>query len=286
MLEIRDISKSFGGRPVLREVSFSVKKGQIYGLIGKNGAGKTTLLTIVAGLAKADSGECQVDGTARAGAARIGYLPDIPAFFDYLSTREYMDFLLMNRRNKAACERRNELLKLAGLTGKEKIHSMSRGMKQRLGIAAALVSDPTVLLLDEPTSALDPEGRHELMELLKVLKGRGKCIILSTHILADMERVCDRVGFLHKGRIQKELDVRELEEGEQNRWEITFEPGVRLPDYEKEKLAIEEMDGGTYVFKTSAQKYLLEYLLRLPARIRAIRNKRRSLDEIFQEVCR
>ena len=263
MLEIRDISKSFGGRPVLREVSFSVKKGQIYGLIGKNGAGKTTLLTIVAGLAKADSGECQVDGTARAGAARIGYLPDIPAFFDYLSTREYMDFLLMNRRNKAACE-----------------------MKQRLGIAAALVSDPTVLLLDEPTSALDPEGRHELMELLKVLKGRGKCIILSTHILADMERVCDRVGFLHKGRIQKELDVRELEEGEQNRWEITFEPGVRLPDYEKEKLAIEEMDGGTYVFKTSDQKYLLEYLLRLPARIRAIRNKRRSLDEIFQEVCR
>ena len=101
-----------------------------------------------------------------------------------------------------------------------------------------------------------------------------------------MERVCDRVGFLHKGRIQKELDVRELEEGEQNRWEITFEPGVRLPDYEKEKLAIEEMDGGTYVFKTSDQKYLLEYLLRLPARIRAIRNKRRSLDEIFQEVCR
>ena len=204
---------------MLNGVSFSINNCEIYGLIGKNGAGKTTLMNIIAGLSKSDEGSYSIgEETAT---SSIGYLPDIPAFFDYLTAQEYIDFLLMNvdRTN----ERKTHLLQLVGLKGNEKIKSMSRGMKQRLGVASALVTDPKVLLLDEPTSALDPQGRHELMEILKQLKADGRSIVLSTHILADMEMVCDKVGFLHDGVIKNEIRVSELLSGKQDSWEIEFE---------------------------------------------------------------
>lgn len=286
MLEIEKITKSFGDHSVLREVSFSVEDGRIYGLIGKNGAGKTTLLRIAAGLLPADSGECRAGAAGGKELARVGYLPDIPSFFDDLSAKEYLDFLLMNGNLPGACARREDLLKLAGLKGKERIRRMSRGMKQRLGIAAALVSNPAVLLLDEPTSALDPEGRFEFMELLNGLKGRGKSIVLSTHILTDMERICDKAGFLHGGIIQREIKVHDMQEGDENRWEIVFESEVKLPVYDKEKLSVSPARKGVYLFETEEQKYLLAYLAKVPSQIRSIQNKRRSLDEIFQEVCR
>ena len=205
MLNVNSITKSFENHKVLNGVSFSINNGEIYGLIGKNGAGKTTLMNIVAGLSKSDEGSYSIgDETAT---SSIGYLPDIPAFFDYLTAQEYIDFLLMNvDRTK---ERKTHLLQLVGLKGNEKIKSMSRGMKQRLGVASALVTDPQVLLLDEPTSALDPQGRHELMEILKQLKADGRSIVLSTHILADMEKVCDKVGFLHDGVIKNEIRIGE-----------------------------------------------------------------------------
>ena len=122
--------------------------------------------------------------------------------------------------------KRDQLLTLVGLKGNERIRIMSRGMKQRLGIAAALVTNPDVLLLDEPTSALDPMGRHELMEIMKQLREDGKTIILSTHILADMERVCDKVGFLHNGSIQREVRINDLLSGREDTWEITFDCSI------------------------------------------------------------
>lgn len=285
MLEVKKIRKSFGAHFVLRDVSFSVEDGRIYGLIGKNGAGKTTLLRIAAGLLQADAGECRASAEGSKEPVRVGYLPDIPSFFDYLSAKEYLDFLLMNKGPMAFAKREN-LLKLAGLKGNERIHRMSRGMKQRLGIAAALVSDPAVLLLDEPTSALDPEGRLEFMELLNGLKDKGKSIILSTHILTDMERICDKAGFLQGGMIQREVKVYELKEGEENRWEIVFESEGKLPVYDRERLSVSPVQNGTYLFETEDQNYLLMYLAKVPFKIRSIQNKRRSLDEIFQEVCR
>ena len=166
MLCINGIAKSFGDHSVLKDASFSVGKGEIYGLIGENGAGKTTLMNIISGLSAADAGSFFV-GKEDLPLKRVGYLPDVPSFFDYLSTKEYIDFLLMNTRK--ANTKRDQLLTLVGLKGNERIRIMSRGMKQRLGIAAALVTNPDVLLLDEPTSALDPMGRHELMEIMKQL---------------------------------------------------------------------------------------------------------------------
>ena len=222
MLKVNRISKSFHGRQVLKEITFTVNSGEIYGLIGKNGAGKTTLMNIIAGLSCPDSGACLIDNKNKRNpnSVRTGYLPDLPSFYEYLTAKEYMDFLLMNTRKQNLSDKRNQLLENVKLSGKEKIKDMSRGMKQRLGIAAALVNDPPILLLDEPTSALDPMGRHELMEILKSLKKEGKAILLSTHILADMEQVCDNTGFLNNGTIEKEINVNSLLLGNSDIWEI------------------------------------------------------------------
>lgn len=282
MLNVYDITKSFENHKVLNGVSFSVNAGEIYGLIGKNGAGKTTLMNIIAGLSKSDGGNCSI-GEENNSISKISYLPDIPTFFDYLTAQEYIDFLLMNV--KYTNGRRNDLLQLVGLQGNEKIKSMSRGMKQRLGVAAALVTDPKVLLLDEPTSALDPQGRHELMKILKQLKANGRSIVLSTHILADMEKVCDRVGFLHEGVIKNEVWISTLLSGKQDMWEIKFETTLEHPAYNEELLHIEQTSEKTYLFETTEQKYLLQYLAMIPEKIISIRNKVVSLDELFEEVC-
>lgn len=279
MLKVDRITKKFDNRKVLNGVSFSINDGEIYGLIGKNGAGKTTLMNIIAGLSNADEGNYST-GEKNS----IGYLPDIPAFFDYLTAQEYIDFLLMTIKHTN--ERREHLLQLVGLKGNEKIKSMSRGMKQRLGVASALVTDPQVLLLDEPTSALDPQGRHELMEILKQLKADGRSIVLSTHILADMEKVCDKVGFLHEGVIKNEVCVGKLLCGKENLWEIEFETGMKLSAYNKAVMTVAQTSERSYIFETVDQKYLLEYLALLDEKIVSIRNKAISLDELFEEVCK
>jgi ABC-2 type transport system ATP-binding protein len=201
VIKVDNVYKAFTYNKVLRGVSFEVKSGSIYGLIGRNGAGKTTLMNIMSGLMEADSGSCSF--TKNNGKSRVGYLPDLPEFYDYLTTDEYLDFLLMDENPK----RRNELLELVSLPPNVRLKTMSRGMRQRLGIAAVLVNNPDIILLDEPTSALDPSGRNDVKNILMKLKEYGKTIILSTHILADMDSICDKAGFLNDVVIVREVDV-------------------------------------------------------------------------------
>ena len=212
MLLVENIEKSFGDNHVLRGISFRVGKGRIYGLIGKNGAGKTTLINIIAGITSPDSGRCRINNTEITVVNKpqnIGYLPDSPNYYEYLTCGEYLDFLLMENHSV----RRKELLDLVELSSGTKIATMSRGMRQRLGIAAAIAGNPDVVLLDEPTSALDPGGRADVARILLGLKDSGKTVLLSTHILADMEKVCDQVGFLSDGIIKKSQDIAELDKG-------------------------------------------------------------------------
>ena len=203
MIRVRNIRKSFDGKVVLKDVSFEIEPGTIYGLIGINGTGKTTLMNIMTGLLDADGGECEfTDGDKR---LKVGYLPDLASFYDYLNTDEYLDLLLTD----SDPGKRDELLSRVSLSSGIRIGKMSRGMRQRLGIAAVLAGDPDVILLDEPTSALDPAGRNDVREIMMDLKAAGKTIILSTHVLADMDSICDNAGFLHNGIIVREVDVRE-----------------------------------------------------------------------------
>ena len=288
MLKIENISKTFDRNKVLDNINIEVNTGSIYGLIGKNGVGKTTLMNIVAGLSTPDTGSCGVYGEDEQliDGAKVGYLPDLPSFFEYLSAREYMDFLLMNSGNKQISQKRDELLKTVGVPAKSKVGTMSRGMKQRLGIAAALVNDPEVILLDEPTSALDPMGRYELMEILNNLKNSGKSILLSTHILADMEKVCDKVGFLHNGIIKKEVNITDCVCGENHSWKVSFEHPFQGDATLVSGVFVRRMTDVTYIFESSDQKRILETLMKIPTRIVHIGNQRKSLDDWFQEVCR
>lgn len=280
MIRINNISKSFGNKKVLRDISFQVGDGKAYGLIGKNGAGKTTLMTVIAGLCRADGGNYDTQSE------KVGYLPDVPEFYNYLTCGEYLDYLLMDL--KGGSNTRNVLLRRVLLNENTKIGTMSRGMKQRLAIAAVLSNDPSVILFDEPTSALDPEGRSIFRDIIEELKGKGKSIILSTHILNDMEKICDEVGFLSGGVIKREIKMTELKEGSSFRVRFS-EPYISRE--EKFSFGVSILSDREVVFELDkreilkSQQELFEHIIRTENVVAAIENERRSLDSIFKEVC-
>ena len=283
MIRLEKVSKSFGSKEVLKDITFNIKKGEILGLVGKNGAGKTTLISILAGLIDASSGEIYYQGSLiRDKNIKVGYLPDVPSFYDYLTVREYIDFLSQSQLSSDEIE---QIIKVVGLQSNDKIKGLSRGMRQRLGMAAVLVNDPEIILLDEPSSALDPEGRAELSNLLCSLKKDGKTILLSTHILTDMEKICDTVVFLKEGCVSKIVDVNDS--NEQYEIKLTFKNPLEQ---------VEELAGVTVVSETEiiisstaedieTQLIILIYLYDIKNPIIKIETKQISLDAIFNEVC-
>ena len=217
VLVIQNLKKNFGSKEVLCGLELSVPEHSIFGFIGRNGAGKTTTMKAILGLLKTDSGEIHVMGekvhfgqtdTNR----NIGYLPDVPEFYSYMTPLEYLTFCGevsgMNKSDITA--RSKELLELVGL-GREcrRIKGFSRGMKQRLGIAQALLNRPKLLICDEPTSALDPAGRKEILDILITVREQTT-VLFSTHILSDVERICTQAAFLNDGIISMQGTVAEL----------------------------------------------------------------------------
>lgn len=225
ILQIDGISKQFGTSKVIDNLSFSVKEGSIFGFIGQNGAGKTTTMKMILGLLKIDQGEIKVCGEKVTYGQNktnqfIGYLPDVPEFYNYMKPKEYLKLCgeITGIPKSELSAKINELIALVGLEGANKrIGGFSRGMKQRLGIAQALLNEPKLLICDEPTSALDPIGRKEILDILEKVKGRTT-VIFSTHILTDVERICDEIAVLHDGKVAlmgtiSELKARHSQEG-------------------------------------------------------------------------
>lgn len=217
VLEIRNLKKSFGSKSVLCGVNLSVPEHSIFGFIGRNGAGKTTTMKTILGLIKPDQGEIYVMGKkVHFGQAStnkyVGYLPDIPQFYSYMTPMEYLTLCgeISGMERADILGRSKELLELVGL-GQEKhrIKGFSRGMKQRLGIAQALLNRPKLLLCDEPTSALDPAGRKEILDLLLAVKEQTT-ILFSTHILSDVERISSQAAFLHEGKVVMQGTIAKL----------------------------------------------------------------------------
>ena len=206
MLRITGLHKRFGDKEVLRGLDLSVPEHSIYGFIGKNGSGKTTTMKTVLGLLKADSGDIIVNGEkvvyGQTDTNRyIGYLPDVPEFYSFMTAKEYLRFCgeITGMSRADIEERTRELLTLVGLADEtHRMKGFSRGMKQRLGIAQALLSRPKLLVCDEPTSALDPVGRKEILDILLAIKDQTT-VLFSTHILSDVERICTDVAFLKDG---------------------------------------------------------------------------------------
>ena len=209
ILELTNVEKRFGERTVLKDLTLRVPEGAIYGFIGENGAGKTTTMKMILGLLAADGGEIRVCGEKVSyGQTRtnrfVGYLPDVPEFYGYLTPMEYLSLCggLAGVSASASKNRAAELFSLVGLSesASRRIGGFSRGMKQRLGIAQALIHRPKLLICDEPTSALDPAGRKDIIDILRAIRSETT-VLFSTHILPDIERVCDQVGLLHGGKL-------------------------------------------------------------------------------------
>lgn len=217
ILELSHVEKSFGKKKIIRDISFSVEEGKIFGFIGKNGAGKTTTMRMILGLSYINSGEILVNGEKVVYGQNktnryIGYLPDVPEFYGFMTPREYLYLCgeITGMKKEKINERVEELLEVVGLAdAKKRIHGFSRGMKQRLGIAQALLNSPKLLICDEPTSALDPIGRKEILDILASIK-KETTVIFSTHILSDVERICDEIAFLHKGKIALKGTIEEV----------------------------------------------------------------------------
>ncbi len=217
ILELKNVQKHFGEVAVIRDLSFSVSEHSVFGFLGKNGAGKTTTMKMILGFLQLDAGEIQVCGekvsygntkTNRA----IGYLPDVPEFYGYMNPKEYLRLCgeITGLKKDIIGSRSKEMLSLVGLDGvNRKIRGFSRGMKQRLGIAQALLNEPKLLICDEPTSALDPVGRKEILDILSVARERTT-IVFSTHILSDVERICDSIGVLDNGTLVLQGTVAEI----------------------------------------------------------------------------
>jgi ABC-2 type transport system ATP-binding protein len=209
MITIENLHKHYGAIHALDGLDMSVEPGSVFGFLGPNGAGKTTTLRILTGLARPTSGRASVAGVdlasdGRTLSRRIGYLPEEPSFYPWMTPREFLDYLgrLHGLPSLQRSARTKELLDLVNLAeaGKRRIGGFSKGMRQRLGVAAALVHRPEVLLLDEPVSALDPVGRKEVLELIETMGGQST-VLMSSHILADVERVCSVVGIIARGKM-------------------------------------------------------------------------------------
>jgi ABC-2 type transport system ATP-binding protein len=220
MIAVRteQLHKVFGEFTALNGLNLSVEEGTIFGFLGPNGAGKTTTIRILNSLAHASSGKAWVMGKEVTGnghdiARQIGYLPEEPAFYKWMTPREFLDYVgrIFGLPSAERSARTKELLVVAGLeeSAKRRIGGFSRGMRQRLAMAQAVMNRPKVLFLDEPASALDPIGRKEVLDFIEQL--RGQCtVFMSTHILADVERVCDTVGIINRGRLVTEAPREEL----------------------------------------------------------------------------
>ena len=221
MLQIKNLRKAYGKYQAPDGLSMEVKEGALYGFVGPNGAGKTTTIKILAGLLAADSGQVLLDGENALGRGRklkgkIGYVPDEFGTYDNLKVREYMEFFAScyGMEGLVARNRCSLLLEQVGLEDRMDFYvdGLSRGMKQRLCLAQALIHDPPLLVLDEPSSGLDPKTRLEFKELLLELNEQGKTVLLSSHVLSELAQMCSDIGIIDQGKLILSGSIREIME--------------------------------------------------------------------------
>lgn len=211
MVEIRGLQKKYGSFSVLRGLDMNIENGDIYGFLGHNGCGKTTTMNIIADVIPKDEGTIKIgNGTEQ---IKVGYLPESPTIFPYMTSREYLEYIAACCKYQGDIPKRvNEVLDIVGLThaADRRSKGYSRGMTQRLGMGAAIINDPQLVIFDEPTSALDPQGRAEVIAIIRRLHELGSTIVLSTHILSDVERVANRIGIMNNGVLAEEGTLKEI----------------------------------------------------------------------------
>lgn len=290
MLEIKQLWKNFQGMPALKDVSFHVERGQIYGLLGHNGAGKSTTLGIILGMVAPTRGDVLIDGISvlqdRARALRkVGAIFEAPSFYEYLSGWQNLK-ILMSYSGPFDEKLAREVVERVGLTKRidSKVRTYSHGMRQRLALAQALLPEPEVLLLDEPTDGLDPEGIKWFRDfILDLRRERGMTVLFNSHLLAEVELMCDRIAILQGGIRVFEGPIKGLAE-EQVRFEIDASPTPLIP-------ALIAPHGGKMESQTVIHlphevdpAIVLRDLITGGVKVRAFTPRHRSLEDLYMEI--
>ncbi len=306
IIEIKGLSKDYEKGflkkkkiRALEDLSLNVEPGQIFGFLGGNGAGKTTTIKLLMGLIFPTGGSARILGKDISDFtmhARIGYCPENPYFYDYLKASELMDYFgrLFGLDQTARKKRSAELLTRVGLEEKDwnkQLRKFSKGMLQRVGLAQSLINDPELVFLDEPMSGLDPVGRRQIRELIGELRNEGKTVFMSSHILTDIEALCDNVAILRAGRLVESGNLGELllKEGTEGGFEISV-GGVSASDLESAlgTSFTAEFDtkpnGLTVVVKSEREvRSVVESLITLEGRLIGVSQVKQSLEELFLE---
>ena len=295
VLSIRGLTKSFGSRTVIDHLALSVPEHSVFGFIGQNGAGKTTTMRMIVGLLKPDAGEIRVQGERVSfGENRtnryIGYLPDVPEYYGFMTASQYLMLCgeITGMRTAEARKRIGDLLDLVGLPdSKKQIHTYSRGMKQRLGIAQALLNAPKLLICDEPTSALDPVGRKEILDILSSVT-EETTVLFSTHVLSDVERICDHVALLHDGHIVIQGTLEDLKRTRKgSKIEIEFEHRSDADACFEKYPESQRMDALTLILPKRAEITMPSVMAALSSRqvpVRRLERLEPTLEDLFLEV--
>ena len=291
VVELRGLTKRYRGVTAVDGVALTVRRGEVYGFLGPNGAGKTTTLRMVVGLVRPTTGEIRVLGRrpGEAGAlARVGSMIEGPAFYPFLTGRA--NLMVLARYAGAGSRRVDAALDAVGLgpRGGDRFSAYSLGMKQRLGVAAALLKDPDLIVLDEPTNGLDPAGMWDMRRLIRELGDSGRTVILSSHLMGEVQQVCDRVGVIDSGRMVVESTVEELRgEGELL---------VRAAPLDVARAALEQLEGARVVaaddddlhvrVDESRTGEVVRALVLAGVDVQEVRRAERQLEDVFFEITR
>ena len=286
VIETHDLSKYYGDLVAVDRLTLRIRRGEVYGFLGPNGAGKTTTLRMLLGLVRPTEGSAAVLGArpgSPEGLARVGALIEGPGFYPFLSARDNLRVMASHAGVDAA--RTDVVLDEVGLADRagDRFDTYSQGMKQRLGIASALLKDPDVLILDEPTTGLDPKGMAEMRTFIRDLGSGRRTVLLSSHLMQEVEQVCDRVGVIHRGALVKEGTVDELRGGRS--LVVRAEPvegAVRVLEELPEVAAVTTVDGQlTVSTDPAAAAAINRALVGAGISVSEIRSERASLEEVF-----
>ena len=297
-IQVKNLTKLYGSQKALDDISFTINKSEIVGFLGPNGAGKSTTLKIITGYLAADEGEAFVDGDKvnrndTATKKKIGYLPEANPLYNDMYVREYLQFVAHVHRVKNAGQSIEKVIETVGLIAEanKKIGQLSKGYKQRVGLAAALIHDPEVMILDEPTSGLDPNQIVEIREVIKQL-GHNKTVLFSSHILQEVQAICDRVIIINKGKIVADDLLTNLQK--EGSGKQVLQVGFKEPvDIEllkslKDVTAVTQLSTVNYQLSTTNPEALRKQLMQLSLQnnlnIVSLQSETNSLEDIFRSL--
>lgn len=298
-IEVKNLLKTYGEQKAVNDISFKVEKAEIVGFLGPNGAGKSTTMKIITGYLQQSSGSAIVCGInvaddPLAAKKKIGYLPEANALYYDMYVREYLGFIAeVHQLNGKSKQRIEEIIQLTGLSveSKKKIGQLSKGYKQRVGLAAALIHDPEVLILDEPTSGLDPNQIIEIREVIRQ-QGKEKTVLFSSHILQEVEAICDRVIIINKGIIVADDKLSNLQKINKDYHVVLVQFKETIDKSLLEKLKyvalVDEFQTSTFKLQTSnpeiVRKQILELALQHNLNIVSLQSEAYSLEEVFRNL--